>query len=75
MTSRTKMRRKEVDDVLGGDEMWKHADATTGKPTLTPFFVAETQHFASHSCQLLVISATTTEHTFINCKSDPLTSP
>jgi DNA-directed RNA polymerase III subunit RPC11 len=24
------MRRKEVDDVLGGDEMWKHADATTG---------------------------------------------
>ncbi|OCH91607.1 hypothetical protein OBBRIDRAFT_803154 [Obba rivulosa] len=29
MTSRTKLKRKEVDDVLGGDEMWKHADATT----------------------------------------------
>ena len=28
MTARTRMRRKEVDDVLGGDEMWKHADST-----------------------------------------------
>jgi DNA-directed RNA polymerase subunit M/transcription elongation factor TFIIS len=28
MTSRTKLKRKQVDDVLGGDEMWKHADAT-----------------------------------------------
>ena len=24
------MQLKEVDDVLGGDEMWKHADSTTG---------------------------------------------
>jgi len=24
------MKRKTVDDVLGGDEMWKHADATDG---------------------------------------------
>jgi hypothetical protein len=30
MTSRTKLKRKEVDDVLGGEEMWKHADSTTG---------------------------------------------
>jgi hypothetical protein len=30
MTSRTKLKCKEVDDVLGGDEMWKHADATAG---------------------------------------------
>ncbi|CAL1712263.1 unnamed protein product [Somion occarium] len=29
MTSRTKLKRKEVDDVLGGDEMWKHADSTS----------------------------------------------
>ncbi|KIM55263.1 hypothetical protein SCLCIDRAFT_1221303 [Scleroderma citrinum Foug A] len=28
MTSRTRMRRKEVDDVLGGDEMWIYADST-----------------------------------------------
>ncbi|KAG6861857.1 hypothetical protein C0995_011154 [Termitomyces sp. Mi166 len=28
MTSRTKLKRKEIDDVLGGDEMWAHADKT-----------------------------------------------
>ncbi|KAJ3860059.1 hypothetical protein EV359DRAFT_49888 [Lentinula novae-zelandiae] len=28
MTSRIKLERKTVDDVLGGDEMWKHADST-----------------------------------------------
>ncbi|CAK5277869.1 unnamed protein product [Mycena citricolor] len=28
MTSRTKLVRKAVDDVLGGEEAWKHADAT-----------------------------------------------
>jgi hypothetical protein len=26
------MTRKQVDDVLGGDEAWKHADSTTGMP-------------------------------------------
>jgi hypothetical protein len=31
MTSRTRLKRKEVDDVLGGDEMWKHADSTAGE--------------------------------------------
>ena len=30
MTSRTRLKRKEVDDVLGGEEMWKHADSTAG---------------------------------------------
>ena len=39
MTSRTKLKRKEVDDVLGGDEMWKHADATAGE-TGTVSFIA-----------------------------------
>lgn len=33
MTSRTKMKRKQVDDVLGGEEMWKHADSTAGTYT------------------------------------------
>ncbi|KAF8182968.1 hypothetical protein BJ912DRAFT_906212 [Pholiota molesta] len=28
MTSRTKLKRKQIDDVLGGDEMWAHADQT-----------------------------------------------
>ena len=31
MTSRTKLKRKEVDDVLGGEDQWKHADSTNGK--------------------------------------------
>lgn len=31
MTSRTRLKRKEVDDVLGGEEMWKHADSTSGE--------------------------------------------
>ena len=30
MTSRTKLTRKQVDDVLGGEDAWKHADSTTG---------------------------------------------
>ncbi|KAG6868761.1 hypothetical protein C0993_011030 [Termitomyces sp. T159_Od127] len=32
MTSRTKLKRKQIDDVLGGDEMWAHADKTMGEP-------------------------------------------
>jgi DNA-directed RNA polymerase III subunit RPC11 len=34
MTSRTRMTRKTVDDVLGGEDHWKHADSTAG--ALTP---------------------------------------
>jgi DNA-directed RNA polymerase III subunit RPC11 len=30
MVSRTKLKRKEVDDVLGGEDMWKDASSTTG---------------------------------------------
>ena len=33
MTSRTRLDRKQVDDVLGGEEMWKHADSTAGEPS------------------------------------------
>jgi hypothetical protein len=36
MTSRTRLKRKEVDDVLGGDEMWKHADSTAGELSSSP---------------------------------------
>ena len=32
MTSRTRLRRKQTDDVLGGEEMWKHADSIAGEP-------------------------------------------
>jgi hypothetical protein len=30
MTSRIHMKRKDVDDVLGGEDHWKHADSTAG---------------------------------------------
>lgn len=34
MTSRTRLKRKEVDDVLGGAEAWAHADKTQGTLSL-----------------------------------------
>jgi len=34
MTSRTRLKRKEIDDVLGGDEAWVHADKTQGAPLI-----------------------------------------
>ena len=40
MTSRTRLERKQVDDVLGGEEMWKHADSIAGKNPANPFFPA-----------------------------------
>ena len=62
MTSRTRMKRKEVDDVLGGDEMWKHADATDGAPL--------PHRSVQCSCrpQRVVINATIEEHIFISCR-------
>ena len=30
MTSRTRLERKQIDDVLGGAETWAHADHTQG---------------------------------------------
>jgi DNA-directed RNA polymerase III subunit RPC11 len=26
------LKRKEVDDVLGGEDSWKNVDSTAGKP-------------------------------------------
>ena len=36
MTSRTRLERKQVDDVLGGEEMWKHADSIAGSHPILP---------------------------------------
>ena len=36
MTSRTRLKRKKIDDVLGGEEMWKHADSTAGELPILP---------------------------------------
>ncbi|KAI0030531.1 hypothetical protein K488DRAFT_54045 [Vararia minispora EC-137] len=32
MTSRTRLQRKAVDDVLGGEDAWKNADSTNAFP-------------------------------------------
>jgi len=45
MTSRMRLKRKEVDDVLGGDEMWAHADRTQGMNDLPPCSSVETYKF------------------------------
>lgn len=34
MSSRTRLKRKELDDVLGGEEAWKDADSTSGTPSV-----------------------------------------
>ena len=38
MTSRERMKRKEVDDVLGGEEAWKNADSTASTSNLSSLF-------------------------------------
>lgn len=35
MTSRTKLKRKEVDDVMGGEDSWKNVDSTDGESAFT----------------------------------------
>jgi hypothetical protein len=42
MTSRTKLVRKAVDDVLGGEEAWKYADSTQGASRLPVFSCSDT---------------------------------
>jgi DNA-directed RNA polymerase subunit M/transcription elongation factor TFIIS len=34
LTSRTRLERKQIDDVLGGAETWAHADQTQGLPSV-----------------------------------------
>jgi DNA-directed RNA polymerase III subunit RPC11 len=31
MTTRITLRRKQVDDIMGGDEAWKNVDSTDGE--------------------------------------------
>ena len=35
MTSRTSLPRKEVDDIMGGDEAWKNVDSVEGEYAAT----------------------------------------
>ena len=49
MTSRTKLKRKEVDDVLGGEDHWKHADSTNGRAVHRCTFLGTTSDLLSFS--------------------------
>lgn len=31
MTTRVRLRRKQVDDIMGGEDAWKNVDATDGE--------------------------------------------
>lgn len=44
MTTRTRLERKQVDDVLGGDDMWKHADSTAGACTFHLSTIQNSRH-------------------------------
>ncbi|KAH0826158.1 hypothetical protein J3R83DRAFT_5577 [Lanmaoa asiatica] len=63
MTSRTRMKGKDVDDVLGGDEMWKHADATDSAS-----LIRGSAECRSRRLQRCVINAITEEHISISCR-------
>lgn len=58
------MKRKEVDDVLGGDQAWQDADSTTSEGSL----YCRSYCFCSNPMKLLVQNATTSVHTSISCK-------
>ena len=88
MTSRTRLERKQVDDVLGGEEMWKHADSTAGKAL--ELIYPPVVHHDSYSyitstlliiyayipsVQSLVRSVNMAGPISISSKLDPLTSP
>ncbi|KZT65836.1 hypothetical protein DAEQUDRAFT_746862 [Daedalea quercina L-15889] len=62
MTSRTKMKRKVVDDVLGGEEMWKHADSTAAT-------CPKCDHGRAYFYQLQIRSADEPMTTFYRCAS------
>ena len=69
MTSRTKLKRKQVDDVLGGDEMWKHAPSTGGDLSSNRCRVAILM-ISPHDNKPRVINVTMIVHTISSYKSD-----
>ena len=66
--------RKQVDDVLGGDEAWANAPATEGATSLHAVSLQwrnlQTCAIVQHAAR----SATATEPSTCRCKSDPPTS-
>jgi hypothetical protein len=66
------MKRKDVDDVLGGEDHWKHADSTAGLLFLLHISF-ETEH-VPRMYQPNAISASTAARISTSCKFAPQTS-
>ncbi|OAX43466.1 hypothetical protein K503DRAFT_789463 [Rhizopogon vinicolor AM-OR11-026] len=60
MTSRSRMKRKEADDVLGGEETWRDADSTT-------ISCDKCSHPRAYFYQLQIRSADEPMTTFYRC--------
>ncbi|KZV64760.1 hypothetical protein PENSPDRAFT_690471 [Peniophora sp. CONT] len=61
MTSRTHLKRKVVDDVLGGDEQWKNADSTDA------YACPKCNNERAYYYQLQIRSADEPMTTFLRC--------
>lgn len=72
MTSRTRLERKQVDDVLGGEETWKDADQTESTPPSSSEIVCV--GFAN-LVKNNAIDAIQIEPIIVSCRSVLLTSP
>ncbi len=66
--------RKQVDDVLGGDEAWANAPATEGVTSLHAVSLGWRNLQTCAILQHAARSATATEPSTCRCKSDPPTS-
>ena len=74
MTSRMRLKRKEVDDVLGGDEMWAHADRTQGIKYLPLLLLVAEETDKPLFPQPPATNVISTVPFSINCKYAPPTS-
>ena len=68
------LTQKTLDDVLGGDDMWKHADSTAGPYISLHETFGRLCEQIMGFIQLRVQNVITAEHTFICCKFDPPTN-
>lgn len=76
MTTRQHLTRKQVDDVMGGEESWKNVDSTDG--TYAEYCVEYPRlklTLVSVFLQRRVPSARTQKHSLCSYRSDPPTSP
>ena len=70
VTTRLELKRKEVEDVLGGAEQWENAPKTSGKHVICFFIVARCpycEHDVAYFQQIQIRSADEPMTTFYRC--------